>query len=138
MKIYIAGPFFSEQERVDLKRMIHYIQQTNPGAELFIPMEHFVPGGDARDEHGEYVMNNAEWGRRVFELDLEGMKDCNELYVLYYGLYSDTGTAWEVGYAYAKNIPITLFVPSEEVKLSSVMIHNSAKVVIANKILEQK
>lgn len=138
MKIYVAGPFFSDQERNDIKRMISYIQQTNPRADLFIPMEHFVPGGNARDEQGRYVMNNAEWGRRVFDMDVAGIDECDEMYVLYYGLYSDTGTAWETGYAFAKGMPITLFVPNDDINVSSLMIHNSARVVIANKLIEQK
>ena len=40
MKIYVAGPFFTDQERSSLLHMISLIKFIFNDAELFIPMEH--------------------------------------------------------------------------------------------------
>ena len=42
--------------------------------------------------------------------------------VLYYGNYSDTGTAWECGYAFAKGKPVILVHVNDEAD-SNLMMH---------------
>ena len=46
-------------------------------------------------------------------MDVEALNKCNHVVAAYLGLRSDTGTAWEIGYAYAKGIPITLALSPE-------------------------
>lgn len=127
--IYIAGPFFNDNERNELNKMISYVRETHPDEELFIPMEHFIPGGEK--------MTNAEWGNKVFELDVKAIDDCDEVFALYLGHYSDTGTAWEIGYAFAKQKKTTLWIP-ENVEITSVMPMNSANLILSKIIIEQK
>lgn len=43
--------------------------------------------------------------------------------MLYYGNYSDSGTAWECGYAYATNTPVIVVHLGTD---SNLMIHESA------------
>ena len=103
--IYIAGPFFTDKERAFLKIVIESVKEIFPNEELFIPMEHFI-------SNGENLSNN-EWAEAVFKMKVEALNKCNRVVAAYLGLRSDTGTAWEIGYAYAKNIPVSLILSSE-------------------------
>ena len=106
--IYIAGPFFTDKEKALLKKVIHRTKEAYPNEELFIPMEHFIPNGEN--------LSNNEWAEAVFKMDVEALNKCNHVIAAYSGLYSDTGTAWEIGYAYAKGIPVDLIIPAEVLK----------------------
>lgn len=106
--IYIAGPFFTDKERAFLKIVIESVKEIFPNEELFIPMEHFIPNGEN--------LSNNEWAEAVFKMDVEALNKCNRVIAAYSGLYSDTGTAWEIGYAYAKGIPVNLIIPPEVFK----------------------
>lgn len=98
--IYIAGPFFTDEERTFLKIVIESVKETFPNEKLFIPMEHFIPNGEN--------LSNDEWAEAVFKMDVEALNKCDRVVAAYLGLRSDTGTAWEIGYAYAKGIPVDL------------------------------
>lgn len=98
--IYIAGPFFTDEERAFLKIVIESVKEVFPNEELFIPMEHFIPNGEN--------LSNNEWAEAVFKMDVEALNKCDRVVAAYLGLRSDTGTAWEIGYAYAKGIPVDL------------------------------
>ena len=103
--IYIAGPFFTDKERTFLKIVIESIKEICPNEELFIPMEHFISDGEN--------LSNNEWAEAVFKMKVEALNKCNRVVAAYLGLRSDTGTAWEIGYAYAKNIPVSLILSPE-------------------------
>ena len=135
--IYIAGSFSNEQEKKDIYSLINKVRKIHPNAELFIPMEHFVEGGNEKDDKGNYIMSNQEWGRRVYEMDINALNQANEVIAIYRGRISGTGTAFEIGYAVAKGIPVTVYVP-DNVDITSCMVMNGATIVISNKINEQK
>lgn len=103
--IYIAGPFFTEIERMYLVEMISYVREKYPNEELFIPMEHFI-------EDGPFLPNDV-WAKKVFDMDIEALDKSNKVIALYLGHYSDTGTSWELGYAYAKGKEVNLYIPKE-------------------------
>ena len=103
--IYIAGPFFTDKERAFLKIVIESIKEICPNEELFIPMEYFISDGEN--------LSNNEWAEAVFKTKVEALNKCNRVVAAYLGLRSDTGTAWEIGYAYAKNIPVSLILSPE-------------------------
>ena len=103
--IYIAGPFFTDEERAFLKIVIESVKEIFPNEELFIPMEHFIPNGEN--------LSNNEWAEAVFKMDVEALNKCDHVIAAYLGLRSDTGTAWEIGYAYAKGIPVDLILSLE-------------------------
>ena len=103
--IYIAGPFFTNKERDFLKIVIDTVKKYFPNEELFIPMEHFIPDGEN--------LSNNEWAEAVFKMDVEALNKCNRVVAAYLGLRSDTGTAWEIGYAYARGIPVNLILSPE-------------------------
>lgn len=120
--VYIAGPFFNETEIEN----VEYVEQvlTRKGYEFFSPMRHPVDG----------EVGTVEWARKVFALDRESLEKADVVVLLYYGNYSDTGTAWECGYAYAKGIPVVL-VHVEETD-SNLMLHVSSASNISLKDLE--
>lgn len=104
MKIYVAGPFFNNQERISLRNMIDYIRGNFPeGTELFIPMEHEIPGG--------MEMPNPVWAKKVFDMDVQAIKDSDMVIAMYTGHYSDTGTVWEMGFAKALGKPVIGYIP---------------------------
>lgn len=129
MKIYIAGPFFNEQECDELQLMIHYVKENYINAELFIPMEHEITFGEN--------LPNVSWGKKVFNVDKTAIDECDFVVACYHGMYSDTGTAWEIGYAYGIGKPVLLWIPNQ-ISLGSLMILNSVDEIIGNRIIEQK
>lgn len=96
MKIYLASPFFTQIQKDTVCYVVTMLREK--GEEVFSPMEHIVPNGEN--------MKNIDWGKKVFEMDLEGLNNSDCVVYLNYGYTSDTGAAWECGYAYAKNIPV--------------------------------
>lgn len=135
--IYIAGSFSNKEEREELEQMISIVRGMYPDEELFIPMEHFVPGGNEKDENGNYIMPNDVWGRKVFEMDIDGLNQCNTVANLYRGRISGTGTAWELGYAYATGKRILQFI-ANDTEIVSVMCYNCADEHYGKKDVEQK
>lgn len=90
MKIYLASPWFKNNERVMYSQILNKMREQ--GHEVYAPIEHEIPNA--------WDLSNAEWGRQVFFADIQAIQDCDEVWVLNFGMYSDSGTAWECGYAY--------------------------------------
>lgn len=99
MKIYLASPLFTEHEKDAVRATAIYLR--NFGDEVYVPMEHTIKNA--------WDMPNAEWGKKVFEEDIKAIQECDVVFCLYYGLYSDSGTAWECGYAYGIGKPVHLY-----------------------------
>lgn len=118
--VYLAGPFFNEYERklVDKAKQI----LVERGLSVFSPKEHFIPNG--------WNMSNVDWGQAVFEMDKKAIPNCKYIVALYHGLYSDSGTAWEIGYAYALEKQVLIVCVNND--MSSVMISNGSTAVIDN------
>lgn len=97
-KIYLASPFFddAELERVDKVKEI----LDSKGLEVFSPKEH-------QNEHLEF--GSIEWRKATFENDVKHIDWCDVVVaIICKGNYDDSGTAWELGYAYATNKPVVL------------------------------
>lgn len=110
-KIYVAGPFFNKKEIKIMKSIKELLLSANLGYDFFFPMDHFIPNGDK--------LSNSDWGKKVFEMDVTELLTSN-YFAVYNGMYSDTGTAWKIGYAYEKNIPIALITTSKNVSIMPV------------------
>lgn len=94
IKIYLAGPFFNEKERHLVETAALILR--NQGYEVIVPMEHFIENGEK--------LTNEEWAREVFDYDVEQIRNADCILAIYHGHYSDSGTAWELGYAAASGI----------------------------------
>lgn len=91
MKVYLASPFFNDEENKYYEKMIKMLR--DEGHKVFVPKEHEIPNA--------WDLPNALWGESVFAVDILGIQKCDVVVVLNHGMYSDSGTAWECGYAYA-------------------------------------
>lgn len=90
MKIYLASPWFRDNEKVMYRQILDKMRAE--GHTVYAPIEHEIE--DAWEK------SNEQWGREVFQADVQAIKDCDEVWVLNFGMYSDSGTAWECGFAY--------------------------------------
>lgn len=115
MKIYLASPLFTDYERQKVKEWAARLRGC--GREVYVPMEHSIENA--------WELPNYEWAKKVFDEDIKAIQEADEIYCIYYGLYSDSGTAWECGYAYALGKAVRLIDESnEEVSL---MVVNGAR-----------
>ena len=90
MKLYFSGPLFTSAERawnVEVTAALHAA-----GHEVFLPQEK-EPGMDAK---------------RIFTTDLGGIEAADALVAIMDGPDPDSGTSWEVGYAYGTRKPVVL------------------------------
>jgi nucleoside 2-deoxyribosyltransferase len=92
MKIYIAGKLGTDSE----KELLEKIDQLCKSLDY----ETFLP-------HREVgIAEKISDVKRVFDGDItEGFKRANLIIAVLDGLHVGAGTAWELGYAYAKGIP---------------------------------
>ena len=95
MRIYLAGPLFSEAERMwhlSFKKELEEV-----GHDVVWP--------------GELVSNDdiAMWGedaaKNIMITDIDALLSCDIILALLDGTQVDDGTAWELGYAFCKGIP---------------------------------
>ena len=118
--IYLASPFFNEFELECVKRAEKIL--TDRGFELFSPRLHEVR--ENKDE------NLSLWAQKTFEMDRDNIDRADYMVMLYHGGYSDSGTAWECGYACGKGIPV-IVVHIDEAADSNIMISESCNANIS-------
>lgn len=117
MKAYLAAPFFNQNERYIYARVIDYLRNAEQ-LDLYVPQEHTVE--DA------WNLSNSAWAWEVFKEDVRALDEAKVVYVLNFGMYSDSGTAWEAGYAYAKGKRIVNILVNQKDNVYSLMMINGA------------
>ena len=117
--IYLAGPFFNEEELTVIQRAEQILLER--GFDIYSPRLHEDP---------EHEFQSPQWSAETFRMDRDAIDESRLVVMIYHGNYSDTGTAWECGYAYAKGKPVVAVQVGES---SNLMVHESA---IANIRLE--
>ena len=91
------------------------------GHTVLAPWETKIPGA--------WEMSNLEWGRKVFESDIEHIEESDAVIVLSYGRESTAGANWECGYAYGRGKKV-LVVEISSPKIMSIMVSNGSWAVI--------
>jgi len=92
MRVYIAGKLGTEEERESIEKVDLLCKE--------LGLETFVPHRDVGKAQG---MKDVE---RIFKGDInDGLNKCTLLIAILNGFHVGAGTAWEIGYAYARNIP---------------------------------
>lgn len=92
MKIYIAGKIRTDSERKALEKIDKLCKS--------LKYNTFLPHRDIG------LAKNIKDVKRIFRGDIKrGFKDVDLIIALLDGLHVGAGTAWELGYAYAKGIP---------------------------------
>ena len=94
-KIYLAGPLFTHAE-LEYNRKIRDLLAKKDFL-VFLPQE------DAEDAIDQREKQNQE---RIFKKCVEGVDSSDFVVAILDGVDVDSGTAWEVGYAYAKGKPV--------------------------------
>lgn len=110
MKIYLASPFFNEKELENVKIAEKIL--TERGFSLFSPRLNEV----RTDENTQ----QSWWSKETFMNDKKFIDWADVVVMLYYGGYSDSGTAWECGYACGTNTPVVVVQLGED---SNLMVH---------------
>lgn len=90
MKLYFAGPLFTTAERAWNADVVAALRAA--GHEIFLPQEK-EPGLDASG---------------IFATDVGGIDRADGVLAIVDGPDPDSGTCWEVGYAYGRQKPIVL------------------------------
>ena len=121
MKAYLAAPFFNQNERYLYSRVIDYLRHAEMH-DLYVPQEHTVE--DA------WNLSNPDWAWTVFHEDVRALDEAEIVYVLNFGMYSDSGTAWEAGYAYAKGKQIVNILVNQKDNVYSLMMINGANKLV--------
>lgn len=110
MKIYLASPFFNDKELENVKKAEKILMSR--GFDVFSPRLNEV--------RNEKNINSSAWSKETFSNDKKYIDWADVVVMLYYGGYSDSGTAWECGYAFGTNTPVLVVHLGED---SNLMIH---------------
>ena len=108
--VYIASPFFNEREIKNIEYAEKVLESKGIG--YFSPMRHQASG----------TPGTPEWAEKLFKLDVDAINKADAVVLMYYGNYSDSGTAWECGYAYSVGKPVVVVHVDRESD-SNLMIH---------------
>ena len=102
-KIYLASPFFNENELSVYFRVINALR--DKGYKVYVPQEHEIE-------------------------DVKALEDCDVVMVLNFGMYSDSGTAWEAGFALGigKNC-VQVLCGDDNTTYSLMMVNGTNKVI---------
>ncbi len=101
MKFYLASPFFNEEENGYVNQLETVLRLE--GHTVFSPREQQIPSL----EFGSF-----EWRTNVFRNDINHIKWADAVIAIVKDNYDDTGTSFEVGYAYAMGKPVYLYNPT--------------------------
>lgn len=115
MKIYLASPFFNEEELEKYRKAIRLLR--DEGHDVYVPQEHTIENA--------WSLSNEDWAGRVFLEDVKAIDKSEIVMVLNFGMYSDSGTAWEAGYAFAKDKKVVQVLCGGENATYSLMMMNS-------------
>lgn len=122
ISFYIAAPVVgaSEEQRSQIDAAIEVLRKwihENIGvhAEIYNPRELKIPNA--------WNIPQSEWARCVFTEDVLAIDRADYVVVFDYGRNGTCGTAWEAGYAFAKEKPILLVV-MPGVQEQSLMVRN--------------
>ena len=98
-KIYLASPFFNSEETNKLEIVKTILR--DKGLDVFVPNEHQNP---------QLEFGSLEWRAATFKSDVDAIDNCDVMVAINsQGIYDDAGTMWEIGYAFAKGIPVVVF-----------------------------
>lgn len=106
MKIYLASPFFNDEELKNVKLAEEILMKR--GFDVFSPRLNEVRTDDNL------------WSKETFMNDRRFIDWSDAVVMMYYGSYSDSGTAWECGYAYATHTPVIVVHLGDN---SNIMVH---------------
>ena len=93
MRVYVAGPLFTDAEREFNARLAARLE--GAGYRVFLPQR-----DTPQDQAG------SGYAARIFQADLVGLNRADVVLAVCDGIPVDDGTAWEIGYAFARGLPV--------------------------------
>ena len=93
-KIYIAAPLFNEMELKRNVEISNYLKSI--GYEPYLPQDEAGLASEMIDDNNKFEIN-----KKIFEMDIVGIKSCDILLFLLDGRVPDEGACVELGMAYA-------------------------------------
>jgi len=91
--VYLAAPLFSEAERDFNRRLRDEIKQA--GFNVFLPQE---DSNNIKEEKNRQEI--------IFNKNMEAIESSDVVVAVIDGTDVDSGTSWEIGYAFAKGKPL--------------------------------
>ena len=91
-KIYVAGPLFTSAERAYLEQIDRICREAG--------FSTYLPHRDAG------ISSDAASREQCFKMDKAALDEVALIVAVLNGPDVDSGTAWEMGYAYARGIPV--------------------------------
>lgn len=92
MRLYLAAPLFTEAERAYNLVLAQALEAA--GHDVYLPQRDTLPA------------EGAERTRTIFHANLAALAKAEAVVAVCDGPQVDDGTAWEVGYAYGRNIQV--------------------------------
>jgi nucleoside 2-deoxyribosyltransferase len=93
VRVYVAGALFTDAEREFNTRLATRLE--GAGYRVFLPQR------DAPHDHA-----GSGYAAPIFRADLAGLNGADVLLAVCDGIPVDDGTAWEIGYAFARGLPV--------------------------------
>jgi nucleoside 2-deoxyribosyltransferase len=91
IRIYLAGPLFTQAERRWNRELASTLIKLMPDLEIILPQDIEIA---FRDYSPDFAA--------IFKRNVESIESSDAIVAILDGSDSDSGTAWECGYAYAK------------------------------------
>ena len=98
MKLYLAGPVFSQIERVYNRRVKERLEALLPACEVVLPQDFRT------DDTGSY--NDRRHFEKLYRQCMEHLDQADAVVAMLDGADADSGVAFEVGYAVALGKPV--------------------------------
>jgi nucleoside 2-deoxyribosyltransferase len=95
LQLYLAAPLFTLQERCMNRKLAEAVERAIPGSNVLLPQDF---------KHRERYNDDRAFGV-IFQSCLDGIDSSHCILAWLDGPDSDSGSCFEVGYAYAKGIP---------------------------------
>jgi nucleoside 2-deoxyribosyltransferase len=96
LRVYLAGPLFTLQERRLNRELARELQRQLPGLSVLLPQDF---------KHDDRYNDGRAFGI-IFRNCVEAIDSCQCVIAWLDGADADSGTSFEAGYAFAKGIPV--------------------------------
>lgn len=127
LNVYLAGPFFSENQIEIVKDLNKALKKNETIGKVFVPMEHQMNDGDL-------VEFTSPWAKAVAMNDYKHVREADIIVAIvdFDGQDMDSGTAAEIGYAYAIGRPVFLYHAKNHDMMVNLMATEVAKAYFTN------
>lgn len=100
--VYLAGPFFDDEQIARIERVEAALEQNPQVDNVFSPRKDEIPG---------LTVGTPEWATQTFQMDVSQIDHTDVVVAVsdFVDDQVDSGTAFEIGYAFHSKKPVVLF-----------------------------